>query len=271
MALHLLISAFHKLAFSGLLLYVGAAGLVPESSENTKNGNKAAAAATTAISPSSLKGIDVSKWQKEVDWPQVKEADVRFAFVKATQDDYRLDPYFARNWEETKRVGIKRGAYHFYIPAAPVQGQIDIFKSNVRLEPGDLPPVLDVEVINKGVSAEAMRRDIRIWLEAITQHYGVKPIIYTNQNYYRKWLQGHFQEYHFWIARYNTIEPEIHQTDKWLFWQYSDRGTIPGITAAVDMNFFAGDWDTLHALCMPELTASDDTALPWQEQMPPLQ
>jgi lysozyme len=126
-------------------------------------------------------------------------------------------------------------------------------------------------VINKGVSAEAMRRDIRIWLEAITQHYGVKPIIYTNQNYYRKWLQGHFQEYHFWIARYNTIEPEIHQTDKWLFWQYSDRGTIPGITAAVDMNFFAGDWDTLHALCMPELMASDDTALPWQEQMPPLQ
>ena len=96
-----------------------------------------------------------------------------------------------------------------------------------------------------------MRKNMHIWLEAITKHYGVKPIIYTNQNFYRRWLQGHFKDYHFWIARYNTIEPEIHEEDKWLFWQYTDTGRLPGINAAIDLNFFAGDMNTLNLMCVP--------------------
>jgi lysozyme len=257
MIFSLLYLAAHKLAYSGILLSVWLAAAFSGNSDNAKNTNAnakstGATTKTTLITSSSLKGIDVSKWQKEVDWDQVKGADVSFAFVKATQDDYRLDPYFGRNWEETKRVGIKRGAYHFFIPAAPVQGQIDIFISTVELQAGDLPPVLDVEVIEKHTSGADMRKNMHIWLEAITKHYGVKPIIYTNQNFYRRWLQGHFKDYHFWIARYNTIEPEIHQEDKWLFWQYSDSGKMPGINAAIDLNFFAGDMNSLNLMCVPE-------------------
>ncbi|MHC2990831.1 lysozyme [Pontibacter sp. HJ8] len=252
----LLYLAVQKLAYSSIFLFVWLAGMSTEKSESANNdptsaSSKSAATKTTLITSSSLKGVDVSKWQKEVDWDQVKGADVTFAFVKATQDDYRLDPYFGRNWEETKRVGIKRGAYHFFIPAAPVQGQIDLFINTVQLEPGDMPPVLDVEVIEKHTSGEELRRNMHIWLEAVTQHYGVKPIIYTNQNYYRRWLQGHFQDYHFWIARYNTAEPEIHHEDKWVFWQYTDTGRLPGVKAPIDLNFFAGDWNTLNMLCVP--------------------
>lgn len=245
-----------KLAYSGLLLSVWLGTAVSGNSDNTKNNNAnakntGATTKTTLITSSSLKGIDVSKWQKEVDWDQVRDAGVSFAFVKATQDDYRLDPYFARNWEETKRVGIKRGAYHFFIPAAPVQGQIEMFINTVELHEGDLPPVLDVEVIEKHTSPIEMRRNMRIWLEAVTAHYGVKPIIYTNQNFYRRWLQGHFKDYHFWIARYNTIEPEIHHEDKWLFWQYTDTGKMAGINAAIDLNYFAGDMNSLNLMCVP--------------------
>lgn len=252
----LLYLATQKLAYSSLLLVLWLSGAVTGSSDNTKNNNAStkstgAATKTTLITSSSLKGVDVSKWQKEVDWDQVRGADVSFAFVKATQDDYRLDPYFGRNWEETKRVGIKRGAYHFFIPAAPVQGQIELFISTVTLEAGDLPPVLDVEVIEKHTSGADMRRNMHIWLEAVTKHYGVKPIIYTNQNFYRRWLQGHFKDYHFWIARYNTAEPEIHHEDRWLFWQYTDTGKMPGVNAAIDLNFFAGDMNTLNLMCVP--------------------
>lgn len=188
----------------------------------------------------------------------VKEADISFSFIKATQSDFRQDPYFYRNWEETKRVGIKRGAYHYFIPNAPVQGQIDIFTSTVHLEAGDMPPVLDVEEVAQNMSGEELRLYIRTWLEGVTQHYGIKPIIYTNQNYYRRWLKGHFQDYHFWIARYNTIEPDVEHTDKWLFWQYSDRGAIPGINFAVDLNFFVGDWEKLYLMCLPDFTASEE-------------
>ena len=274
MTFSLLFLAIQKLWYSGLLLFVWLAGATNDKSESTNNdptasGSASATAKTALITPSSLKGVDVSKWQREVDWDQVRGADVTFAFVKATQDDYRLDPYFSRNWEETKRVGIKRGAYHFFRPSAPVQGQIDLFINTVQLDAGDMPPVLDVEVIDKRTSGAELRRNMRQWLEAVTQHYGVKPIIYTNQNFYRRWLQGHFQEYHFWIARYNVIEPEIHQTDKWLFWQYTDRGTLPGIAADVDLNFFAGDWDTLDRMCIPPklLPYSEELILAELEQL----
>ncbi|RAU84220.1 glycoside hydrolase family 25 protein [Pontibacter arcticus] len=239
----------------------GGAGNTPNNSTDLKTNT------TTTI-----KGIDVSRWQKEVDWALVKEAEISFAFVKATQADFRLDPYFARNWEETKRHGIKRGAYHFYKPEAPIQGQIDLFINTVSLEPGDLPPVLDIEVFDKNISSEKMRQDIKLWLEAITAHYGVKPIIYTYQNYYRRYLQGHFPEYHFWIARYSPAQPEVHHTDKWMFWQYTDRGTIAGINSAVDINFFAGDLDSLGQLCLPEFTASDALSpLKQLKHMHPLQ
>ncbi|WP_018476417.1 glycoside hydrolase family 25 protein [Pontibacter roseus] len=266
MMLPLLYLAVQKLAYTNLMLLAWLAGIAinnPEGTSNTPSGSKStdAAVKTTMITSSSLKGVDVSKWQKEVDWDQLKQSDVTFAFVKATQDDYRLDPFFGRNWEETKRVGIKRGAYHFYIPAAPVQSQIDFFINTVQLEAGDLPPVLDVEVIDKHTSGAELRRGMHKWLEAVTEHYGVKPIIYTNQNFYRRWLQGHFKEYHFWIARYSTVEPDIDQEDKWLFWQYTDRGRIPGVNANIDLNFFVGDWNSLNMMCVPP------KLLPYSEQL----
>lgn len=258
--------SLQKLAFSGLLLYSSLLNVAPGHINLPDEDDKSkAVTSATSSTTNVVKGIDVSRWQKEVDWSLVRESEVSFAFVKATQGDFRLDPYFARNWEETKRHGIKRGAYHFYKPEAAVQDQINLFTSTVTLEPGDLPPVLDIEVSDPRVSTEKLRKDIRIWLEGVTVHYGVKPIIYTSQNYYRRYLQGHFPEYHFWIARYSDIKPDIHHTDSWMFWQYTDRGSISGINAAVDINFFAGDFDQLSSLCLPQLVSYADLASPLKQ------
>ncbi|MHA6248648.1 glycoside hydrolase family 25 protein [Pontibacter sp. CAU 1760] len=270
MPLPLLFSVCQKLAFSGLLLLAGYAGTTPvpeavpahDDTENTTSAKRTTAA-------TSIIGIDVSRWQKEVNWALVKEDQVAFAFVKATQGDFRQDPYFPRNWEETKRHGIKRGAYHFYKPEAPVQCQIELFTNSVVLEPGDLPPVLDVEVSDPQVSASQLRAGIKTWLEGVTAHYGVKPIIYTSQNYYRRYLQGHFQDYHFWIARYSAVQPEVHHTDSWMFWQHTDRGRITGINTAVDMNFFLGDVDALSQLCIPDLVAQQTSPLQQLKHMYP--
>ncbi|MFD2513944.1 glycoside hydrolase family 25 protein [Pontibacter locisalis] len=267
MSFTLLISASHKLALTGFLLLASYTSFSTGTTPATPANNEPKIA--TNSSSSTLKGIDVSRWQKEVDWSLVKESDVTFAFVKATQGDYRLDPFFARNWEESKRHGIKRGAYHFFKPEAPVQGQIDIFINTVTMEPGDLPPVLDVEVSDPKVSAEQLRRSIKTWLEAVTAHYGVKPIIYTSQNYYRRYLMGHFTDYHFWIARYSAIKPEVHHTDSWMFWQYTDRGSVSGINSAVDINFFAGDFETLAQLCLPVNTNPKESPLQQLKHMYP--
>jgi lysozyme len=264
MMLSLLLSLSKTFALAGLLLTPGLIGSSHTISSDVASKFAISINEDDRINNASLKGIDVSRWQKEVDWQQVKDSDVKFAFVKATQGDFRIDPFFARNWDETKLHGIKRGAYHFYKPEAPVEDQIKLFTSTVVLQAGDLPPVLDIEVTKPGMSAEQLRADLKTWLEAVTKYYGVKPIIYTSQNYYRRWLKGHFTEYHFWIARYSPVQPEVHHTDKWMFWQYTDSGSVAGINSAVDINFFAGDLDKLTQLCIPELTVA-------QEQLSPLQ
>lgn len=277
MILSILLAAFQKSFTLGLLLLVGLPGNPAAAVHGTdkrvddkKKGETSTSINAASINSASIKGVDVSRWQKEINWSLVKEADVSFAFVKATQGDFRLDPYFARNWEETKRMGIKRGAYHFFKPEDPVEGQIEIFKRTVTLEPGDLPPVLDVEVTEPRMTGQELRQNIRIWLEEITQYYGVKPIIYTSQNYYRRWLQGHFPEYHFWIARYSPMQPDIHHTDSWKFWQFTDSGSIPGIEAAVDINFFTGDLALLSQLCMPEFVVAQESPLMQLKHMQPL-
>lgn len=258
----LVASYFQSIVFSSLVLYSGlTASNIPVSS----NFNNPVNEKSTKYTSSTLKGIDVSRWQKEVDWLQVRDADVTFAFVKATQGNYRLDPFFERNWEGTKQNGIVRGAYHFYKPEIPVQEQINLFINTVRLEPGDLPPVLDVEIVDKSVSPQQLRADIRTWMEAITNHYGVKPIIYTYQNYYRRYLKGHFPEYHFWIARYSDVQPEVEHSDSWMFWQFTDRGAIAGINAAVDINHFPGNWEQLSSLLIPEFAFKDEPIGPLQQ------
>ena len=60
-----------------------------------------------------IQGIDVSRWQGEIDWAKVKDAGTRFAFIKATEGGDHVDPNFKRNWIEAKRHGVPRGAYHF--------------------------------------------------------------------------------------------------------------------------------------------------------------
>ncbi|MBC5774531.1 lysozyme [Pontibacter sp. KCTC 32443] len=265
MMLSLLLSFSKHAALTSLLWYSSITGYNTAIAENTVSASIENSGETKNNNNATLKGIDVSRWQKEVDWMQVKESGVTFAFVKATQGDFRLDPFFARNWEETKRHGIKRGAYHFFKPEAPVQDQITLFTSTVTLAPGDLPPVLDVEISDPRMTGEQLRTSIKTWLEAVTKHYGVKPIIYTSQNYYRRWLQGHFSDYHFWIARYSPVKPEVHHTDSWMFWQYTDSGSVSGINSAVDINFFAGNMDKLSELCIPEYATATEQISPLQQ------
>ncbi|MFD2999792.1 glycoside hydrolase family 25 protein [Pontibacter toksunensis] len=259
MPLFSILSVCQQLAFSGLLLLGGYTSIAstptePSDNDSKKPGSSSPATATT------LKGIDVSRWQKDINWELVKDEQVVFSFIKATEGDFRQDPYFSRNWSESKRNGIRRGAYHFFKPQAPIQCQIELFTNSVVLEPGDLPPVLDVEVSDPKVSPAQLRESINTWLEAVTAHYGIKPIIYTSQNYYQRYLKGHFKGYHFWIARYSSVQPEVHHTDSWMFWQHSDRGRITGIKTNVDMNYFLGDVETLSQLCIPDLVASEETS-----------
>jgi lysozyme len=193
-----------------------------------------------------IQGIDVSKWQLEIDWAKVRAAGTRFAFIKATEGGDHLDERFRENWREAREAGVPRGAYHFVFWCRPARDQIRWFIRNVPKEADALPPVLDVEWNNHSrcprTSPEKARAKMREMLKAFHAHYGKKPVIYTDINFHEDVLEGttEFDDYPFWI-RSTAARPEMRYSNRpWEFWQFTTTGRVPGIVGDVDRNAFFG-------------------------------
>jgi lysozyme len=193
-----------------------------------------------------IQGIDVSRWQGEIDWRSVKQAGTRFAFIKATEGGDHLDPSFRRNWDEARRAGVPRGAYHFVWWCRPAKDQVRWFRRHIPTDRDALPPVLDVEW--NGHSAKCGRKiprdkalaKIREMLKGLEQHTGKKPIIYTDITFHEDVLEGEFNDYPYWLR--STAAPLRHRYERqqWAFWQFTTTGRVPGVTGHVDRNAFFG-------------------------------
>jgi lysozyme len=191
-----------------------------------------------------IHGIDVSKYQSIINWKEVKNMEekgikIDFVFIKATEGTSIVDDQFRRNWTEAEEQNIPKGAYHFFVSNRNAKKQADNFIQMVNLKKGDLPPVLDVEK-SHGVSVTEMQKSVKTWLDAVENRYGVKPVIYTNIDFYQRYFQTGFEEYPLWIAHY--LQPDKPRIEKdWVFWQHSEKGRVDGIKAPVDFNVFYGD------------------------------
>ena len=205
---------------------------------------------TERLTNYAVHGLDVSHYQSTINWDTVAARAIDFTFVKASEGEELKDSLFSSNWENLKRVGIKRGAYHFFRPTLSAVQQARNFIEAVQLEPGDLPPVLDIEVTNNA-SAAVVRTRARTWLEIIEYHYHIRPIIYTNVKFYNQYLANGFNDYPIWIARYNYAPPDLADQQQWHFWQYGNRGRIDGVEGDVDFNVFKGSKAELAAMCLP--------------------
>lgn len=191
-----------------------------------------------------MHGIDVSHHQDNIDWTAVKAMQVQkikidFAFIKATEGLGRVDDAFRRNWFNVKQAGIPRGAYHFFISSKSGKAQAENFIETIRLEKGDLPPVLDIEQTN-GASVEDLQQRVKDWLTMVEQQYKIKPIIYTNVDFYENFLVGKFDDYPLWVAHY-LVQDKPRIGRNWIFWQHNEKGHVNGIDANVDFNVFNGD------------------------------
>lgn len=201
-----------------------------------------------------LHGFDVSRHNNRIDWDraaQMNGAGVRlqFVFIKATEGATLADPTFARNWREAKRVGLKRGAYHFYHPTRDPIKQANNFIKRVSLKPGDLAPVLDFEVTNN-VPDDKIIADLRVFLDAIEAEYNIRPIIYTNANLYKRFIKDHFDVYPLWIADYSKADLRRYEKDKLYIWQHNKNGFVRGIRGFVDINTFVTEPERLDELTL---------------------
>jgi len=200
-----------------------------------------------------IHGIDVSSYQGNIYWPAVaamhdQDVNIRFAFIKATEGLNNVDRQYKNNWQKTKEANITRGAYHFFLATKSGKLQAQNFIKTVKLEPGDLPPVLDVEELY-GVRPDSMRSRITAWLQAVEKAYAVKPVIYTNVSFYKNFLGHQFDDYPLWVAHY-FVKQQPGISEGWNFWQHNAAGKVNGIRTRVDFNVFSGDTTTFNSLLM---------------------
>lgn len=202
-----------------------------------------------------LLGIDVSHYQPTVDWDSVKSS-VHFVFVKATDSTGVVDARFTSHWSGAKKAGLPRGAYHFFHPKYDVDKQVANFTQHLKSDPGELPPVVDVEEFKdeyKPYSCEQLSGMLQRFSQGVEKALGRKPMIYTNHQTWQESFCDHpyFLDHPLWLAQYTShpTEPKLPPGWKrWLFWQYSESGKVAGIPGAVDQSYFNGSAQDLKAL-----------------------
>jgi lysozyme len=198
-------------------------------------------------------GIDVSKFQGEIDWSKVADSGVKFAWIKATEGGDHADARFQANWDGAKAAGVPRGAYHFVYWCRSPMEEMAFFEQNAPVEADALPPVLDVEATptsptcHRHLTQDGAIADMKVMLEEMERHYGKRPIIYTTLDFYEAILSdGALTDYPIWV-RSTKYHPTVKYGDRaWRFWQYQSDAWVPGIRGHVDRDAFYGTkelWD----------------------------
>lgn len=210
-----------------------------------------------------IRGIDVSRWQRNVDYAAVG-GKVAFCFVKATQRADHVDPMLRKHWSGfgAEGVGLLLGAYHFFDPRVDPYRQATHFCDVVESLPTcpDLPHVVDFERFDHD---RTKHLDPYVWvdgvlavLEEVERRTGVVPIVYTGGGFFHEMLKGYtlppgrlyraaprameLTRYRLWLADYSPPPREMPWPDGWTFWQFSGSGRLHGFTGKVDLNVFAG-------------------------------
>lgn len=196
-----------------------------------------------------IHGIDISRWNQGIDWPVAQAAGVSFAFIKATEGGDHIDPEFRTHWENARRAGVPRGAYHFWYHCRSGAEQAEWFIRNVPREAGALPPVLDLEwprSRNCPVRPDGahVRREAEVFLNRLERHYGQRPLVYTTPDFYKDTDLGRLRA-EFWLRAVADHPSSVYPGQAWTFWQHTGTGIIQGIPGKVDINAFRGnpgDW-----------------------------
>lgn len=194
-------------------------------------------------------GIDVSRWEGEINWALVASAGYRFAVIRATVGDYYTDPRFYINWNGARDAGLLVTAYHVVVPNRYAKAQTQRFFDILGDRRSDIPLVLDVERVDS-VSPAGITACVLECSQTIQKQDTRIPIIYTAKYFWKdnvlpstNWSQNDL-----WVANYRVSSPSLPPGwSTWKFWQYDDKGRVPGISSDTDLDWFNGSYADLMA------------------------
>lgn len=182
-------------------------------------------------------GIDVSHHQGVIDWARLPAQGIDFAYIKASEGGDRRDVAFAANWAGAGRVGIARGAYHFFTLCRSGADQAMNFIAAVPVDPAALPPAVDLEYLGNcaaRVSVDAFHRELATFIRQVEARYGKRVILYTTREFDAAYAVSARVNRPLWL-RSLVLEPR-YGTQAWAIWQASSFRRLDGIAGRVDWN-----------------------------------
>lgn len=196
------------------------------------------------MNPQALIGLDVSHYQGDINWVQVKADGYKFAWAKCSE--YSKDDKFDKNKAGAKAAGILIGAYDFFHPGKDPEAQAAQFLALAKPGPGDLLPFLDWEVTDGTLPAQDLSRG-QAWLNVVEKAIGRKPAVYGGVYFFEALkLPPEFHTYPLMLAQYRNFDPLIPEPwADWTFWQHDSKGHVLGISGNTDMDWFNGTEEDL--------------------------
>jgi lysozyme len=196
-----------------------------------------------------IKGIDLSHHNGAIDWSAVAGDGVQFAYIKATEGGDFQDDHFVANCRGATAAGIVCGAYHYFRLGTPGLAQARNFLRTVPRDSLRLPPAVDLETWGNASTRPTVadfQSQLSDFLAVLRKAYGTEPVLYASSDFIHTYLEGIPQKRLWYRAVVGT--PQFDGFDGWMFWQFTERGSVKGISGFVDMDVFRGTTGDMLAL-----------------------
>ena len=204
--------------------------------------------------------LDVSRWQGRINWDKVKASGLVSGVMLKTvstnrklskrKDGLYIDPTFERNYAECKRLGIPVGAYYYTyaVSHTSANAELALLKTALTGKTFELPISVDVEDNKLRKLGKQALTDLTAYALATIEQWGFYALLYTGLKFgeNRLYMGGAtLRKYDVWVAAYRDNKP----TPAWSFgmWQYTDEGTIPGVSKGVDLSHAYKDYAAIIA------------------------
>jgi GH25 family lysozyme M1 (1,4-beta-N-acetylmuramidase) len=210
-----------------------------------------------------VQGVDVSRWQGDVNWTAVKNAGISFAFCKATEGVDFVDIKFHQNMANARAAGVWIGPYHYARPdsfendpldaAKEAHDFVDAIEQYYQTPGFTLQPVLDMEEFDlEGVAnfRAFLSECVRDFNDVVESRLGFPAIIYASTSYINAFFEPDLAKYDLWLANWNYAPPGEPPASAsgifgdWAFWQYTGSGSVAGISP-IDRDVYEGTLEEL--------------------------